>query len=73
MEQQHFTALCTACCKMDATLDMLACIQNINYVGAMVYLISCMHASMSSVASISAPDEAVRPKLQSFSDKLFGH
>jgi len=36
-------------------------------------LIFCMHASMSSVVSISAPDEAVRPKLQSCSDKLFGH
>jgi len=28
---------------------------------------------MSSVVSISTPDEAVRPKLQSCSDKLFGH
>jgi len=40
---------------------------------APTYLIFCMHASMSSVVSISAPDEAVRPKLQSYSDKLFGH
>ena len=40
---------------------------------APTYLMFCMHASMSSVLSISAPDEAVRPKLQSCSDKLFGH
>ena len=40
---------------------------------APTYLIFCMHASMSHVVSISAPDKAVRPKLQSCSDKLFGH
>jgi len=37
------------------------------------YLIFCMHASMSRVVSISGTDEAVRPKLQSRSDKIFGH